>query len=54
VSHVAKGQLAELMVQVNPKLYQKYITTNKKGEAILASKTPITTFLPVPNYNLST
>ena len=30
-----KGKLAELMVQVDPKLYQKYITTNKKGEAML-------------------
>ena len=30
-----KGKLAELMVQVDPKLYHKYITTNKKGEAML-------------------
>ena len=30
-----KGKLAELMVQVDPKLYRKYITTNKKGEAML-------------------
>ena len=28
-------KLAELMVQVDPKLYQKYITTSKKGEAML-------------------
>ena len=30
-----KGKLAELMVQVDPKLYRKYITTHKKGEAML-------------------
>ena len=30
-----KGKLAVLMVKVDPKLYQKYITTNKKGEAML-------------------
>ena len=30
-----KGKLAELIVQVDPKLYRKYITTNKKGEAML-------------------
>ena len=30
-----KGKLAELMVQVDPKLYRKYITTNKKGDAML-------------------
>ena len=30
-----KGKLAELMVQVDPKLYQKYIITSKKGEAML-------------------
>ena len=30
-----KGKLAELMVRVDPKLYRKYITTNKKGEAML-------------------
>ena len=30
-----KGKLAELMVQVDPKLYRKYITTSKKGEAML-------------------
>eukprot|EP00957_Ditylum_brightwellii_P093645 7131193-Ditylum_brightwellii.AAC.1 len=27
-----KGKLAELMVQINPKLYQKYIITSSKGE----------------------
>ena len=30
-----KGRLAELMVQVDPKLYRKYITTSKKGEPML-------------------
>ena len=33
--HILKGKLAELMVQVDPKLYRKYITTSKKGEAML-------------------
>ena len=29
-----RGKLAELMVQVDPKLYRKYITTSSKGEPI--------------------
>jgi hypothetical protein len=29
------GILAELMVQVDPKLYRKYITTNTKGKPVL-------------------
>jgi hypothetical protein len=29
------GILAELMVQVDPKLYQKYVTTNAKGKPVL-------------------
>ena len=30
-----KGKLAELMVQINPKLYRKYIITSVKGEPML-------------------
>ena len=30
-----KGKLAELMVQVDPKMYRKYVTTSRKGEAML-------------------
>ena len=30
-----KGKLAELMVQIDPKLYQKYIITISKGEPML-------------------
>ena len=30
-----KGKLAELMVQVDPMLYRRYVTFNKKGEAML-------------------
>ncbi len=29
------GILAELMVQVTPSLYRKYVTTNVKGKAVL-------------------
>ena len=29
------GILAELMVQVAPALYRKYVTTNTKGKAVL-------------------
>jgi len=32
---VLKGRLAELMVQVAPNLYRKYITVDRKGTAIL-------------------
>jgi hypothetical protein len=35
---VLKGRLAELMVQVAPNLYRKYITVNRKGTAILYVK----------------
>ena len=35
---VLKGRLAELMVQVVPNLYRKYITVNRKGTAILYVK----------------
>ena len=35
ITMVLKGRLAELMVQVAPNLYRKYITVNKKGAAIL-------------------
>ena len=30
-----KGKLTELMVQINPQLYQKYIITSSKGEPML-------------------
>ena len=30
-----KGKLAELMVQIDPKLYRKYIITSLKGEPML-------------------
>jgi hypothetical protein len=30
-----KGKLAELMVQIDPKLYRKYIVTSSKGEPII-------------------
>jgi hypothetical protein len=35
---VLKGRLAQLMVQVVPNLYRKYITVNRKGTAILYVK----------------
>ena len=33
-----KGILTDIMATVNPKLYRKYIITNKKGEALLYVK----------------
>ena len=33
-----EGPLAELMVKVDPKIYRKYITTNKKGKPVLYAK----------------
>ena len=30
-----KGKLMELMVQIDPKLYRKYIITSSKGEPML-------------------
>ena len=38
VTMVLKGRLTELMVQVAPNLYRKYITVDKKGMAILYVK----------------
>jgi hypothetical protein len=35
---VLKGRLAELIVQVGPNLYRKFITVDKKGMAILYVK----------------
>ena len=35
---ILKGRLAELMVQVAPNLYRKYITIDWKGKAILYVK----------------
>ena len=30
-----KGKLAEFMVQIDPQMYQKYITTSSKGDPML-------------------
>ena len=38
ITMVLKGRLAELMVQVAPNLYRKYITVDRKGVAILYVK----------------
>ncbi len=38
ITIVLKGRLAELMVQVMPNLYRKYITVDRKGTAILYVK----------------
>jgi hypothetical protein len=38
ITMVLKGRLAELMVQVAPNLYWKYITVDRKGTAILYVK----------------
>jgi hypothetical protein len=35
---ILKGKLTELMVQVAPNLYRKYITVDRKGTAILYVK----------------
>ena len=35
ITMVLTGRLAELMVQVAPNLYRKYITVNRKGTTIL-------------------
>jgi hypothetical protein len=32
---VLKGELCELMVRVNPKIYRRYVTTDRKGNPIL-------------------
>ncbi len=38
ITMVLKGRLAELMVQVAPNLYRKYIAVDRKGTAILYVK----------------
>jgi hypothetical protein len=38
ITIVLKGRLVELMVQVVPNLYRKYITVDRKGTAILYVK----------------
>jgi hypothetical protein len=38
ITMVLQGRLAELMVQVEPNLYRKYITADRKGTAILYIK----------------
>ena len=35
---VLKGDLADMMVQIAPETYRKYITTDKKGTRILHVK----------------
>ncbi len=35
---VLKGDLADMMVQIAPEVYRKYITTDKKGTKILYVK----------------
>ena len=32
---ILKGKLAELMVQIDPKMYRKHIITSSKGEPML-------------------
>ncbi len=38
ITMILKGRLAELMVQVAPNLYRKYISVNRKGTAVLYIK----------------
>jgi hypothetical protein len=38
ITMILKGKLADLMVQVAPNLYRKYITVDRKGTAILYVK----------------
>ena len=38
ITMILKGRLAELMVQVAPNLYRKYISVDRKGTAILYVK----------------
>jgi hypothetical protein len=38
ITMILRGRLAELMVQVAPNLYRKYITVDRKGMAILYIK----------------
>jgi hypothetical protein len=38
ITMIMKGRLAELMVQIMPNLYRKYISLDKKGMAILYVK----------------
>jgi hypothetical protein len=42
---ILKGRLAELMVQVVPNLYRKYISVDKKGMAILYIKMQKATYM---------
>jgi hypothetical protein len=38
ITMILRGRLAELMVQVAPNLYRKYITVGREGTAILYAK----------------
>jgi hypothetical protein len=35
---VLKGEVAEMMVQIAPQVYRKYVTVNKKGTKVLCVK----------------
>ena len=35
---VLKGELADMMIQIAPQVYRKYITINKKGTPVLYVK----------------
>ena len=35
VHMIPQGELTELMVKVNPSMYRKYVTTDKKGHQLL-------------------
>ncbi len=41
IAMILKGRLAELIVQVAPNLYRKYITVDRKGTAILYVRIPL-------------
>ena len=36
---VLKGELADMMIQIAPEIYRKYITVNRKGTRILCCET---------------
>ncbi len=36
---VLKGELAEMMIQIAPKVYRKYVSVDKKGTKILCETT---------------
>jgi hypothetical protein len=40
VQMVLKGESAEMMIQMAPQVYQRYVTVNKKGLPVLYVKLP--------------